>query len=376
MRPGLYIHIPFCEQRCYYCAFTVAVSPASTFEPYVNRIVKEIQMSGSTSNPGTIYFGGGTPSLIPASLLGRILAAVPNDADEISLEANPGTLDEAKLAEYRDLGITRISLGAQSLEDEDLKRAGRLHDAATVYRDFELLRRSGFDNINIDLIAGLPGQQIETWTRNLERTLDLRPDHISIYMLDQEERSAWSKPPAGLPDDEGFAAFYILAEAKLASRGYSHYEISNWALPGRECRHNIGYWSGTPYRGFGVAAHSFDGERRFWNIASLTEYAETVDRGALPTGGEEVLTRAMQLEEAFLLGLRQACGLNIRSVTERLQLVLPDSWYRRVRDLEEADWVRFDGTVIQLTQKGRLAANSVIGELIWPTPSSTSAAIR
>ena len=331
-------------------------------------------MSGPTPDPGTIYFGGGTPSLIPASLLGRILREVPNTADEVSLEANPGTLDETKLAEYHELGITRISLGAQSLEDEDLKRAGRLHDAATVYSDFELLRSCGFDNINVDLIAGLPGQELETWSRNLERTLDLKPDHISIYMLDQEERSAWSKPPAGLPDEDGFAAFYTLAETKLVSRGYVHYEISNWALPGRECRHNVGYWSGVPYRGFGVAAHSFDGTRRFWNTASLAEYAEIIDRGALATSGEETLTPAMQLEEAFMLGLRQSCGLNVPVVARRLRLDLPESWYRRVRDLEDAGWIRFDGTVIQLTQQGRLAANSVIGELIWPTPS-TSAAI-
>src|SRR4030095_9788552 len=167
MRPGLYIHIPFCEQRCYYCAFTVAVSPATTFEPYVNRVAQEIRLAGSVQDPGTIYFGGGTPSLLPSSLLRRMLDEIPNNADEISLEANPGTLDEAKLAVYRELGITRISLGAQSFEDEDLKRAGRLHDAITVRRDFELLRRSGFDNVNVDLIAGLPGQQLETWSRNL-----------------------------------------------------------------------------------------------------------------------------------------------------------------------------------------------------------------
>src|SRR4026207_458990 len=191
MRPGLYIHIPFCEQRCYYCAFTVAVSPEKTFEPYIDRLVREVQLAGFDQQPATIYLGGGTPSIVSAELLGRVLSAVPRGAEEISIEVNPGTLSESKVRQYRDFGITRISLGAQSLEDEDLERAGRLHKASAVYADFELLRHCGFDNINLDLIAGLPGQQLKTWSRNLERTLELRPEHISIYMLDHEERSAW-----------------------------------------------------------------------------------------------------------------------------------------------------------------------------------------
>jgi oxygen-independent coproporphyrinogen-3 oxidase len=371
MRTGLYIHIPFCEQRCYYCAFAVAVSPEAAFEPYVNRLLREIQLSQDLGNPITIYLGGGTPSLLPAPLLGRILEVIPRTAEEVSLEANPGTLSESKLEGYLRLGITRISLGAQSLEDEDLKRAGRLHQASAVESDFQLLRASGFDNINLDLIAGLPGQKIETWTRNLNRTLELRPEHISIYMLDQEERSAWSKFPAGVPDEEEFESFYTLAESMLESQGYRHYEISNWALPGKECRHNLGYWTGVPYRGFGLSAHSFDESRRFWNTSSMTEYAEKLDRGESPMLGEEVLTPAMKIEEAFMLGLRQAGGVNIKNVSQHLGLVYPDYWHERVRDLESAGWITFDGTTLQLTQRGRLAATSVIGELLWPIPAST-----
>lgn len=371
MRPGLYIHIPFCEQRCYYCAFTVAVSPESAFEPYVDRVLREMELAGFIEEPATIYFGGGTPSLVPAGLLGRLLANIRGKPDEVTIEANPGTLTESKVGEYRQLGITRISLGAQSLEDEDLKRAGRLHNAGAVYADFELLRRFDFDNINLDLIAGLPGQHIETWSRNLDRALDLGPEHISVYLLDQEERSAWSKLPPGVPDESDFAAFYTLAESKLASRGYVHYEISNWALPGRECRHNVGYWSGVRYRGFGVGAHSFDGTRRYWNTASLSEYAESIRRGSLPILEEEVLTAAMQLEEAFMLGLRQTCGLDVDAVAARFGITYPETWYERARYLEEDGFIRLDGRMLQLTQKGRLTANSVIEELIWPTPAST-----
>ena len=378
MNPGLYIHIPFCEQRCYYCAFTVAVSPEKTFEPYIDRLVREIELSGVSTlhqEPATIYFGGGTPSIVSAVLLGRVLKAVPGGAHEISIEVNPGTLSDNKVRQYRDLGITRISLGAQSLEDEDLERAGRLHKASAVFADFEMLRRHGFDNINLDLIAGLPGQQLETWSRNLERVLKLRPEHISIYMLDHEERSAWAKLPPGVPDESDFADFYTLAESKLDACGYSHYEISNWALPGRECQHNVGYWSGAPYRGFGVGAHSYDGVRRYWNTASLTEYAERVDSNCLPVLEVEVLSPSLRLEEAFMLGLRQSRGMDVRAVARSLGIEYPPEWFVRARQLEEAGWVRFDGTILKLTQNGRLAANSVIGELIWPTPASTFEAI-
>jgi oxygen-independent coproporphyrinogen-3 oxidase len=372
MNPGLYLHIPFCEQRCYYCAFTVAVTPEDTFEPYVDRLVREIGLSGFNRDPGTVYFGGGTPSLVNAELIGRVLETLRSLPEEVSIEVNPGTLSVSKVQQYRDLGITRISLGAQSLEDEDLARAGRLHKTAAVFSDFEMLRRHGFTNINLDLIAGLPGQQLETWTRNLDRVIELRPEHISIYMLDQEERSAWAKLPADVPEENDFAAFYSLAELKLGTHGYSHYEISNWALPGRECAHNIGYWSGIPYRGFGVGAHSFDGSRRFWNTSSLSDYAASLDAGRLPAAGEEVLTSALQLEEAFMLGLRQAGGIDVQRISERFGLAYAPEWFVRARQLEESGWIRFDNDTLQLTAKGRLAANSVIEELLWPTPTSTA----
>jgi oxygen-independent coproporphyrinogen-3 oxidase len=367
----VYIHIPFCEQRCYYCAFTVAVSPESAFEPYIDRLTREVEISQFNDAPGTIYFGGGTPSIVSASLLGRVLRAIPGAAEEITVEANPGTLPEDKIRQYRDLGITRVSLGAQSLEDEDLQRAGRLHKADAVYKDFENLRRHGFGNINLDLIAGLPGQQITTWRRNLDRVLELRPEHISIYMLDHEERSAWAKLPPGIPGESDFAAFYTLAESRLQDAGYVHYEISNWALPGYECRHNLGYWNGALYRGFGVGAHSYDGARRFWNTSSLADYAHAIDNGRVPLLDEEVLTPAMRLEEAFMLGLRQSAGVNVRAAADRVGIGYPPEWHIRARQLEEAGWIHFDGAIVRLTQRGRLAANSVIEELIWPTPAST-----
>jgi len=372
MNQGIYVHIPFCEQRCYYCAFTVATTPEETYEPYIRRLVNEIRMSGMTGECRSIYLGGGTPSLIPAKLLSQVLLEFPGSDREVSIEVNPGTISFEKVALYREIGINRISLGAQSLEDEDLKRAGRLHRSVAVYEDFEMFRRLGFNNINLDLIAGLPEQRLEVWTRNVDAVLRLLPEHVSIYMLDQEERSAWGSRMKSVQADEDFAIFYEEASLRLAAAGYIQYEISNWARPGSECLHNLGYWTGVPYRGFGVSAHSYDGVQRFWNTSSLTEYASRIDGGNLPIAGIETLTRPMKIEEKFMLGLRQTSGFDVRAAASDLDLNLSPEWMSRVHELQQAGMIEFDGTVLKLTSKGRLVASSVTEELIWASPASQS----
>jgi oxygen-independent coproporphyrinogen-3 oxidase len=374
MKPGVYVHIPFCEQRCYYCAFTVAVSGELAHEPYVRRVIREIELSEFNGFPETIFFGGGTPSIVDGELIERILGALPKGAAEISLEANPGTLTDAKLERYRGAGVNRISLGAQSFHDEDLKNAGRIHSPADVFRDIESLRKHGFGNISIDLIAGLPHQRIEIWKQNLDWIERLLPEHVSVYMLDVEERSAWGKDHAGTPDDDTFAGFYLEAADRLGRAGYDHYEISNWARPGFECRHNLKYWTGVPYRGFGVSAHSFSRTHRFWNTASLKDYADMVDAGKLPTSGEEELTHDMRIEEAFLIGLRRTCGFDVWAIAGELGFAYPQQWFDRVCDLEDAGWIQFDGKVLKLTPAGWLLANGVTEELLWPNLLSTSEA--
>lgn len=374
MKPGVYVHVPFCEQRCYYCAFTVAVSPEHTFEPYVRRLIREIELSELKEQPETIFFGGGTPSVIDAALVENIIHALPGGAVEITIEANPGTIPESKLERYRDIGVNRMSVGVQSFYDEDLRNAGRLHSAADVFRDIESLRKHGFNNINVDLIAGLVNQRIEVWKQNLDWIERLRPEHVSIYMLDLEERSAWGKGGADIPGDDVFANFYREAAERLGTAGYIHYEISNWALSGFECRHNLKYWTGAPYRGFGVSAHSFSETRRFWNTVSLKEYAELLDSEKLPVSGDEELTREMRLEEAFLLGLRRISGFDVWNVAHELDFRYPAEWFARVCDLEDAGWIRFDGKFLKLTPAGWLLANSVTEELLWPTLLSTSEA--
>jgi oxygen-independent coproporphyrinogen-3 oxidase len=374
MKPGVYVHIPFCEQRCYYCAFTVAVLGEPAYEPYARRVIREIELSEFNEPPETIFLGGGTPSIVQGELIERILAALPKGAAEISLESNPGTLTDEKLERYRGAGVNRISLGVQSFHDEDLKNAGRIHSSADVFRDIESLRKHGFTNVSIDLIAGLPHQRIEVWRQNLDWIERLLPEHVSIYMLDVEERSAWGKDPSELPNDDIFAGFYLEAAERLAGAGYHHYEISNWAQPGFECRHNLKYWTGVPYRGFGVSAHSFSKTRRFWNTASLKDYAEMVDAGKLPTSGEEELTREMRIEEAFLIGLRRTCGFDVWTVASDLGVVYPQKWFDRVCDLEDAGWIQFDGKFLKLTPAGWLLANGVTEELLWPNLLSISEA--
>jgi oxygen-independent coproporphyrinogen-3 oxidase len=370
LNSSVYVHIPFCEQRCYYCAFTVAVSPESAWSGYVDRVIREIELSGFDEAPPTIYFGGGTPSLIGPELLDRVLGRFPGTPAEITIEANPGTLSSEKIRRYREMRVTRISLGAQSLEDEDLERAGRLHKARHVRDDFAALRNDGFANINLDLIAGLPGQRFETWERNLAAVIAMRPEHVSVYMLDHEERSAWGRLPESRPDEE-FARFYTEACGRLDDAGYVHYEISNWALPSRECVHNLRYWDGSSYRGFGVSAHSHESGRRFWNTTSLAEYARCIDAARLATEGEEQLDRALRLEERFMLGLRQMKGLNISALVKEFGFRLAPEWYVRVQQLEEAGWITFDGATLKLTPAGWVAANSITEELLWPTPTST-----
>ena len=367
MKPGVYVHIPFCEQRCYYCAFTIAVTGEPAYQPYVRRVIREIELSQFNDRPETIFFGGGTPSIVDGGLIEKILSALPKGAVEISLEANPGTLTAAKLETYRTAGVNRISLGVQSFYDEDLQNAGRLHTSQDVFRDIDSLRKHGFTNINLDLIAGLPNQRFDVWKENLNWIDRILPEHVSIYMLDVEERSAWGKGRANIPDDDIFAGFYTEAVHRLAQAGYVHYEISNWARPGFECKHNLKYWTGAPYRGFGVSAHSFSRTHRYWNSVSLKEYSDLLDGGILPISGNEELTRAMRLEEAFLIGLRRTCGLNVWSIADALGIQYPKEWFDRVCEMEDAGWIQFDGKVLRLTSSGWLLASGVTEELLCPT---------
>ncbi|HEX3086509.1 MAG TPA: coproporphyrinogen-III oxidase family protein, partial [Pyrinomonadaceae bacterium] len=317
MNAGVYLHIPFCRSRCSYCDFATGMYGDSIAEAYVQGLCLEIERWREVEPPAlvdTIYFGGGTPSLLSASQIKSILKtvkdrfALTSDA-EITLEINPGDggtsavakrndsnqndcLDAAVLGrdsrneffdELRQLGINRASFGAQTFDDRELKQLGRTHDAADVELTFQQLRDAGFQNINFDLIAGLPGQTMAGWKRNLNRALQLRPEHLSLYLLDVHEGTPLAEQiKSGMrpkPDEDLAAEMYATMIETVCAAGYEHYEISNFCRPGFESRHNTKYWTGAPYYGFGNSAHSYDGARRRWaNERDTAKYVELIER--------------------------------------------------------------------------------------------------
>ena len=296
-----------------------------------------------------------------------LISTLPRGATEISLEANPGTLDRTRLKAFQQLGINRISLGVQSFDADDLKKAGRLHQAMDSVQDFERLRNAGFENISMDLIAGLPGQERRAWEGNIEWVDQLRPDHVSVYLLELEDSSLWGRHTPQLPTDDDYAWFYSTIAERLDRAGYHHYEISSWAVPGAECRHNLGYWTDVPYRGLGLGAHSFIDGKRFWNTRSMTEYRNKLDRGETPVAQIEERTARIRVEEAFLLGLRRLDGFDVWAVAKDIGIDYPQEWFDRMDSLIQAGYVEFDGNILKLRPAGWLLANGVIEELLCPT---------
>src|SRR5574341_219344 len=279
---GVYIHFPFCRSRCSYCDFATGTHDSSAAARYVHALTTEISNWREVDLPravDTIYFGGGTPSLLTAEQLERILGAVHERFEvtvnsEITLEINPGDggetveLRHETMRQWRRLGINRASFGAQTFDDRELKMLGRTHDSADIARTFQQLRDAEFENINFDLIAGLPGQALAGWKDNLKRALALQPEHLSLYLLDLHEGTPLhDQIQRGMrprPDEDVAAEMYRLMVDEVSTAGYEHYEISNFCRPGSASRHNTKYWTGAPYYGFGNSAHSYDGARRRW----------------------------------------------------------------------------------------------------------------
>src|SRR6266851_6118491 len=330
----LYIHVPFCVRRCSYCDFSIAVRKRIPAEEYVNAVLAELVMQrrsspgwvdpgGGTSEPGldTLYLGGGTPSLLPVPELSRLitslLRAFPStpspDAIEATLEANPEDVTPESARAWRDAGVNRVSLGAQSFDDRVLAWMHRSHDAARIGAAVHALRGAGIDNISLDLIFALPAELRRDWGRDLDLALALLPSHLSLYGLTVEDRTPlarWiSRGAASPPDDERYACEYLLAHERLAAAGYHFYEISNAARDGHRSRHNSAYWSGRSYVGLGPAAHSFDGRVRRWNLSAWEAYRRAVLAGRSPMESEEVLTPEQRELERLYLSLRTDEGV-------------------------------------------------------------------
>lgn len=377
MTAGIYIHIPFCRSRCSYCDFATGLYDSESAERYVHAVVKEIVSWQEVVGPvgiDTIYLGGGTPSLLSASQLAAILDAVHtrftvHSRTEVTMEMNPGTVTPEILRDFHSLGVNRASFGAQTFDDRELARLGRSHTSLETRQTFGQLRAAGFDNVSFDLIAGLPGQTIEGWHRNLDESLALRPEHLSFYLLEVYEGTPLAdhirqgKQPQ--PDDDLAAVMYEAMLECASAAGYEHYEISNLAWPSFESRHNTKYWSGVPYYGFGCSAHSYDGGLRRWsNERDLARYSESVEQGRPAIVERLDLTPEQAQAEAVFLGMRMMRGLSMRDYQKQFGANLREKHEDDLERFLAAGLVEFDGDLIRLTRSGALMSNEVFAAFV------------
>ncbi len=358
---GLYVHIPFCLTRCGYCDFNAYAGLDHLAGRYVDALIAEADMTKGDWADHTfvsIFLGGGTPTTLPASTLERLSMTLRGafqvePGAEITCEANPDTVDAAYLRALRAAGVTRLSIGVQSFDPSVLRALERQHPAEAAKAAFEAGRGAGFDDINLDLIYGADGESLESWEATLAEAAGLGPDHLSCYALTVEPATPLGrKVAAGLvppPDPDAQSRMYEVACRRLREAGYEHYEISNWALPGRRSRHNLGYWHGRPYLGLGAGAHSHRRSRRWWNVRPPAQYIDAVLGGTRPVGGEEILSDDEQSLERLLLGLRVREGV-------------PAEWVetRRAEPFVAEGLLRTERGRLALTDRGMFVANEVV----------------
>lgn len=372
---GLYVHIPFCSSRCSYCDFATGLYQSELAERYVQGLVNEIKGSRYAGEVvETIYFGGGTPSLLAPAQLERILASLYErfkiaSGAEITLEINPGSATPEKLRAFRSLGVNRASFGAQTFDDAELAKLGRSHNSADTLRTFAHLREAGFENVSFDLIAGLPGQTLEGWQQNIKQALELAPEHLSFYLLEVHSGTPLAEHiRRGIqpqPDDDLAGVMYewMLEQAVIA--GYEHYEISNLCSPGFHSRHNVKYWTAAPYYGFGCSSHSYDGETRRWsNQRDVLKYVEMVESGASPVVEEQQLQPNDVRAEAVFLGMRLMQGVDLRRYRESFGVDLRDEHAEDLDRFCKAGLVELDGDLIRLTRTGALLSNEVFAAFV------------
>ncbi len=378
---SLYLHIPFCHTRCHYCDFNTYAGILPMREPYVHALLTEITLAGQSAQhtdgsprrSRTIFFGGGTPSLLSVSQITRLLNAchsafaVDKDA-EITLEANPGTLDQAQLAGLRTAGINRLSMGAQTTDAGLLKTLGRIHTPKEIQQAIQYARSAGFTSINMDFMFGLPGQTMDHWRETLDRALDLHPEHLSLYSLIIEEGTPfydWVHQGRITPGDEDLCAdMYEYADELLHKAGYINYEISNWALPGHQSRHNLTYWQNLPYIGMGAGAHSCFGGRRFSNERNPATYIKQLKEGQMPEVESESVGLLQAMSETAFLALRTAMGLHLPTFEERFKMPFVDFIGERLQTVTEAELLECVDGWLRLSKRGRLLGNEVFLRLL------------
>lgn len=376
---GLYLHIPYCETKCLYCDFYSIENRDSTGD-FLAALGREIDIAGS-SEPreryNSIFFGGGTPSLLPPEAVGGILGQLHRTFDvtgdaEITLETNPGTVDRRRLGEFLHAGINRLSIGVQSFHQEELTFLSRIHTAEEAERCVKDAYASGFTNVSIDLIFALPGQTPERWRRTLERAFRLRPKHISAYSLIVEENtplaSLVSRGAVTPMSEDDEASLYEMTMAMMEEGGYRQYEVSNFAIPGYESRHNSGYWNHSGYLGFGPSAHSFRRESarsgtRWWNVRNITQYCARLAKGELPIAGSEHIGAGELYREAILLGLRSR-GIDLAEVRERYGIDLLRDRAAVIGDYARLKLLTIDGTMVRLNRTGFPLCDAIVESLL------------
>jgi len=366
---GLYLHVPFCSSICNYCNFNRGLFDAAVKERYVAALEREILTTGRGEAVDTIFFGGGTPSLLDPAEIAVLIGAcrrafAVTDDPEITLETNPETSNVSRMRDFRAAGVSRVSFGVQSLRPAELSRLGRLHSADRARLAFAEARDAGFDNISLDLMMWLPEQSIAHWLESVEGVVELGPDHVSLYLLElypnaplKEEmaRGGWSQAP-----DEDAAEMYLTGLRALDRAGYRQYEISNVCREGRESRHNLKYWTDGEWIGFGCGAHSTRGGERWKNVAATGEYIDRVTRAETPALERRVMTSDERLEDAMFTGLRLTKGVDMADVGDRYRA---DVWARFGPGLQpfvDARVLVRDGNRLRLTREGMLVANEVM----------------
>ena len=385
---GLYVHIPFCHTKCPYCDFNTYSGIESLIPGYVRALVGEIRCWGAllgAQQVNTIFFGGGTPSYVPRQAITDVLEAVHGafriaaDA-EVTMEANPGDLTDGQASTLRQAGVNRLSIGVQSLDDALLSFLGRRHSAQEAVAAYRKARRDGFDNVSLDFMYGIARQSLKQWRDTLEQALELSPEHLSLYCLTleggtpMERQTRLGEIPEADPDLA--ADMYLLAEDMLAQAGYRHYEISNWAKPGMESRHNLTYWLNRPYLGVGPGAHSYLGQWRFWNIASPREYIARLGKaaqrqapvvalsseaiGEIPSvGSVEAIDRRLEMAETMMLGMRLDDGVSLEDFYDRFGESVTSVYGKQVDELTALGLIELRDGAIRLTSQGRPLGNEV-----------------
>ncbi|MHB1354791.1 MAG: radical SAM family heme chaperone HemW [Anaerolineae bacterium] len=384
---GLYLHMPFCKSKCAYCDFVSYPGLESSWKMYIDCICQELELRMSSWPQvtfDTLYVGGGTPTVIPVSwlaeLITRVLACVAHtEATEVTVEANPGTVTASDLSELHRAGVNRLSIGIQSWQSEELTVLGRTHSPEQALYAIQAARATGFTNINLDLMYGLPGQTMDSWRKSLQRTLMLEPEHLALYALTLDTATPLAQRVASgavaLPDDDTYADMYELAIELCDHAGYAHYELSNWALqsdggtsssaqPHYASRHNLHYWHNERYLGLGAAAFSYDGVRRWGNTPQVSEYIDTINAGRLPESESETLPIKAAMGETIMLNLRLIKGLIWDVFTQRFQADARDLYRDEIAALVDQGLLVVDDMGMRLSQRALFIANRVLSEFV------------